>query len=636
MLRAVKNYVLDRKSGIVRIAGTIGGFYLVKQYVVDRLHDAKEKMEEDQFARDSLQRRFRGTQENVSYTVLTLLPTLAEQVLEEMNVEALTQEIQRLSKERNAARSQLQHPSVPTHQQPQPSIHSQLQLPSQPHQSPNPNLLSSIELVQEQDARSDTGSAAPSTISGISATSASSSAVEVDGYSVSEFSNLGSASPEPPLARSLDSLAGSSVHVASGSGGEAAVDLSQSILSNASSGVTSSDSPYTGSSLSDSIPNLANATGRTSTRSKAELWNEVKIQTLTRTLTTLYSITLLSLLTTIQQTLLARHKYVFSVLERERDDRIKERIQSQLTMSNLLFGGFVGGFEDMLSGAEDDIGVVEETVTEDVENKFLTMSWWLLHVGWKDVKERVRRGVEEVFEGVSLKSKLASFDLQRLVRDVRRRVEYEVTFEGDEKRINFFSSLLPSTPETTQHVLVQGGYKPSTSSIPTDLEPYFLHSRLPSHPSSSLLPQSNTDSPYDTYTHSHSQSPQTYLDDPAFLDLLTETHHIITSEEFAYVLEVLLDQATEVLVSGLDKAVFKSSGGVAIPPPLASSSLSNLEGEEEVRIRLAGLLPGLAKWSKETLEGLPNVLVDNLLQLPQTEMLSAIVFAKFEEQFSDR
>ena len=36
-------------------------------------------------------------------------------------------------------------------------------------------------------------------------------------------------------------------------------------------------------------------------------------------------------------------------------------------------------------------------ISEEVESKYLTMSWWLLHVGWKDVGERVRRGIEEVF-----------------------------------------------------------------------------------------------------------------------------------------------------------------------------------------------------------------------------------------------
>lgn len=35
----------------------------------------------------------------------------------------------------------------------------------------------------------------------------------------------------------------------------------------------------------------------------------------------------------------------------------------------------------------------------DLERKYLTMSWWLLNIGWKDVAERVRAAVEAVFQG---------------------------------------------------------------------------------------------------------------------------------------------------------------------------------------------------------------------------------------------
>lgn len=51
---------------------------------------------------------------------------------------------------------------------------------------------------------------------------------------------------------------------------------------------------------------------------------------------------------------------------------------------------------------DDDIYALrmdEEDVDESVEVMYLTLSWWLLNVGCKDIGERVRRGVEEVFEG---------------------------------------------------------------------------------------------------------------------------------------------------------------------------------------------------------------------------------------------
>lgn len=42
---------------------------------------------------------------------------------------------------------------------------------------------------------------------------------------------------------------------------------------------------------------------------------------------------------------------------------------------------------------------------------------------------------ETVCVSVSLKTKLNIMDLHRLVGDVRRRVEHEITFEGTERRI---------------------------------------------------------------------------------------------------------------------------------------------------------------------------------------------------------
>ena len=174
----------------------------------------------------------------------------------------------------------------------------------------------------------------------------------------------------------------------------------------------------------------------------------------------MYSTTLLCLLTTLQLTLLARSKYVSSVLQLEREERFRERLQFELSMSNILLGGgkelenlMTGNISSILGDSDDTVEA--DAINEESESKYLTLSWWLLHVGWKDVGERVRRGVEEVFYGfvlllfflvylpisasssVSLKTKLAAIDLHRLISDVRRRVEHEITFEGNERRIKF-------------------------------------------------------------------------------------------------------------------------------------------------------------------------------------------------------
>jgi len=126
---------------------------------------------------------------------------------------------------------------------------------------------------------------------------------------------------------------------------------------------------------------------------------------LTRTLTTLYSTTLLSLLTAIQLTLLARSKYIQSVVQLERDERMQATLEAELSLSNMLLGSntlerlLAGDMSGILDGGEAGDETTFEPIDQEIEVRFLMMSWWILHVGWKDVGERVRRGVEEVFSG---------------------------------------------------------------------------------------------------------------------------------------------------------------------------------------------------------------------------------------------
>lgn len=73
--------------------------------------------------------------------------------------------------------------------------------------------------------------------------------------------------------------------------------------------------------------------------------------------------------------------------------------------------GFGGGMEALLGDDADeeadfaagfgwpDLDEDGDEEEEVASAKYLTMTWWILHVGWKDVQERVRRGVEEVFSG---------------------------------------------------------------------------------------------------------------------------------------------------------------------------------------------------------------------------------------------
>jgi peroxin-3 len=59
------------------------------------------------------------------------------------------------------------------------------------------------------------------------------------------------------------------------------------------------------------------------------------------------------------------------------------------------------------------------------------MDQFLFFITFFVVGHRAENGI---FKRVSLKNKLAAVDLHRLISDVRRRVEHQITFEGNEKR----------------------------------------------------------------------------------------------------------------------------------------------------------------------------------------------------------
>jgi len=238
-----------------------------------------------------------------------------------------------------------------------------------------------------------------------------------------------------------------------------------------------------------------------------------------------------------------------------------------LDVSALLLG--------MWGNEDEDAAQTVDPIDEDTERKYLTLSWWICNIGWKDVGERVGRGVEEVFDEVPLKSKLGVMDLHQLICDVRRRVEHEVTFEGLERRINFMSTLLPPTPDSMQRILVQGGISQMSAMRVS----------------------------------------------PAFDRLLEETRSLLQSPDFLIVLESCLDRATDTLFKSIKDTIFVQSG----------SSVD--ESGAPLQLRLAGLLPGMARWSHLAFNGLPNELVDYLAEVREVEAFSAIIYSRFENQF---
>ena len=127
---------------------------------------------------------------------------------------------------------------------------------------------------------------------------------------------------------------------------------------------------------------------------------------------------------------------------------------------------------------------------------------------------------------------------------------------------------------------------------------------------------------------------------PAFDRLLEETRSLLQSPDFSIVLESCLDRATEMLFKSIKDTIFVEDG-------------SSVDGDgAPLQLRLASLLPGMARWSHSAFNGLPNELVDvrklhcslwprahgflppqQLADIREVEGFSAIIYSKFESQF---
>ncbi|KAI0437169.1 Peroxin-3 family protein [Xylaria telfairii] len=102
MLSATRRWLRRNRTPIGIGVGIVGAGYLATQYVLGKINDARERMSSDRIAKENLRRRFEQNQEDCTFTVLALLPTATANILEMMNTENITLEIQQM---KGAARS---------------------------------------------------------------------------------------------------------------------------------------------------------------------------------------------------------------------------------------------------------------------------------------------------------------------------------------------------------------------------------------------------------------------------------------------------------------------------------------------------------------------------------------------------
>ncbi|KAL8371402.1 hypothetical protein RB595_001283 [Gaeumannomyces hyphopodioides] len=96
MLSATRRWLRRNRTPIAVGAGVVGAGYIAARYVLGKISDARERMSSDRIAKENLRRRFEQNQEDCTFTVLALLPTAATNIIEAMNTEQITYQIQQM------------------------------------------------------------------------------------------------------------------------------------------------------------------------------------------------------------------------------------------------------------------------------------------------------------------------------------------------------------------------------------------------------------------------------------------------------------------------------------------------------------------------------------------------------------
>ncbi len=194
---------------------------------------------------------------------------------------------------------------------------------------------------------------------------------------------------------------------------------------------------------SDGVTPNSTINSLTPTKTRSQLWSELKILSITRLIALIYSTSLLVLFTRLQINLISRKSYMESAIE------LTERKNSSAFLDSDNFHG------DDYEYREDEYAT---------EQMYLSYSWWLLNRGWMDLRERVKDAVENVFGGINPRTELTLDEFAILISRVQVLIEGPNVEECGEL---FANNLLP-TRDLESFVLTQSflSSSPESNSAP--------------------------------------------------------------------------------------------------------------------------------------------------------------------------
>ncbi|KAJ1584331.1 hypothetical protein NDA12_003085 [Ustilago hordei] len=570
-------YLSSHSNFFVVAGGLVGGAYLVSQYAISKLQQIQEKLLNDKNANENLRRRFAQNQEDCTFTVLALLPTLGDQLFAKHNVEELTESL----------RSQAAPPisSAPLEQPAPIATNDALQESAAPPSEPNP------EIAQDAPQSAPTLAAEQPTAPQ-QTDSAEAPSPQLNPLAKSFVpGNLTPPSKPDPVSAVNGAETAAQIEDKPEEAAKAPTN-GTTYAEAAASTVLNGTHPSTSESLSlpsqptkaaDASPRDAVAPVKpdhshldaqeqrnrilAEKQAKLRLWNNLKLTAFTRTITSLYCVVLLTLQTHIQLNLIGRFAYLASV-------------QALACESPSL--------SDPSSGLD-----------HDTERLYLTFSWWFLRQGWDRLSDRVSAAIEKTFSPLSVKAQLSMADLRALLNDARYIIEHDAPTtpqaleQPSWKQSNFLQVLFPNSIDEEVDVLVGAG------ALEADGAHYALATNH------------------------------------KLRALLDETKDAIESKDFGTILALCIDRVFEIFFDSLNPTFGIQKSG-KLHSTISVEPLSALESRfQEItdemqhgkRVRLASLFPLVSRQSQMAIRGVPNEYIEALADSKELRAFSAVLYA---------
>ena len=330
-------------------------------------------------------------------------------------------------------------------------------------------------------------------------------------------------------------------------------------------------------------------------KSKAQLWNEIKISSVTRAFTLIYTLSLLTLLTRVQLNLLGRLNYIGSVVSLARPpppgraNSISLEDHDDTTLNT-----------NSASNTSANFGNDFET-----NRHFLTFSWFLLHRGYHTLLGQIQEAVTEVFGPISPTEAISATRLSELTITIRKKIEGATEQERNSKR--WLPYILPSKGQE-QAVLMESGV---ITSQPGSSE---------GSPRPGPQSASNIDTSTGPLRHLLDETAD-LIDSPTF----TRIHTLLLNSLFSHLIDTRVAQQAFPAPNSVQSP--PSSASSAIPPPRITEILDD---EPRPTVKLATILAVLTRQAHAIGNGNnpPNEYLTKMeAEVKELEAFAAVIYA---------